>query len=69
MKAHPEMDTEPRDWIRIHKPTGHRSTCTRSTALHRLYLSRPDIDPRVALATIEAGETFETSLARYEKGK
>lgn len=69
MKAHPEMETEGRDWIRIHKPTGHRSRCTRSTALHRLYAARPDLKPADVINIVETGEPFETEFARYEKGE
>ncbi|MGE0294731.1 MAG: hypothetical protein AB7P97_20460 [Hyphomonadaceae bacterium] len=69
MKAHPELEHESRDWTRVHKPTGHRSTCTPSTVLHRLYVAQPDLCPLKALELIEAGGPVDTGLATYHKGK
>lgn len=69
MKAHPELDAEARDWIRIHKPTGHVSYCTRSTAIHRLYSANPTLTASEAIERIESGAPFETPFARYERGK
>lgn len=68
MKAHPECEVERREWIRIHKRSGHRSTCTRSTVIHRLYLAMPDLTPLDAIGMVDRGVRFETPFAIYERG-
>lgn len=68
-RAHFERSQpEPLDWLRTHKPTGHKSYCVRSVAVHRCYLANPKLAPFEVLAIILRGE-FETSLAHYVRVK
>jgi hypothetical protein len=69
MKAHPECEAEPRDWIRRHLATGHESRCTRSTVLHRLYVAQPEIKASEAITLIESGGPVSTGIAVYQKGE